>query len=95
MFMSITGTSLHDFPRRRVGKEMWERERKPKGEARDEISEMKRYELRSDFVAPGPGLERETEFFLGWEEEEGSPTISRKEGRRECAWRGRNQDFSR
>lgn len=33
MFINITGTSLHDFPRRRVGNEMCERERNPKGAA--------------------------------------------------------------
>lgn len=38
--MSITGTSLDDFPSRRVGKEMWDKDRKPKGDASDATSEM-------------------------------------------------------
>lgn len=45
MFMSMTGTSLHDLPRRRVGKEMWERARNPKGDAMDETTEMNAWDL--------------------------------------------------
>lgn len=41
MFINMTGTSLQDLPRRRVGNEMWERERKPNGAAEDATRAMR------------------------------------------------------
>lgn len=53
MFIIMTGTSLQDLPRSRVGNEMCESDKKPKGEAIDETNEMNAYSFnRSLDVRP-------------------------------------------
>lgn len=51
--MSMTGTSLHDLPKRRVGNEMCDRARNPNGAADDATKAMKAYRRNSrDALCP-------------------------------------------
>jgi hypothetical protein len=43
MFIIMTGTSLQDLPSSKVGNEMCDNDKNPKGEAIDETNEMKAY----------------------------------------------------